>query len=149
MLETLFRTVRGLDAASNAAVQSLPADPTATTSTTLVMAGLNGAITPTRTGRLLITLSGDMQNSTSGDGVKVQLAVGSGLAPVNGAALTGTAVGSTPTFLAAAAAQRVPFSVTGLVTVPVGAGCWVDVSVAAVTGGTAALKNLCLTVVEL
>ena len=80
----------------NATAQSTPADPTGTTDTTGKMMGLAGAITPTYTGRLLIIVSGNLTNTTAaaGDGAKAQIRYGTGSAPSNGDALTGTAVGN-------------------------------------------------------
>src|SRR5438309_1082651 len=69
-----------------------PADPTGTTDTTGKMMGLAIAVTPLVTGRLKIFVSGSAANNTINDGAAVQIRYGTGTAPVNGAALTGTAV---------------------------------------------------------
>jgi len=134
----------------NAQTQASPSDPTLTTNTTGLMMGLAGTVTPTLTGRILIMLSGDLQNSVSGDGCKVQLRYGTGTAPTNAAALTGTTAGGLVNFLAAANNDRSPVALQAIVTgLTIATAYWIDVGLAAVTGGNAALKNVSLTVVEI
>lgn len=134
----------------NTQYQATPSDPGATASTTGLMMGLTGTITPTLTGRILIMISGDVQNNTISDGAKMQIRYGTGTAPTNGAALTGTAVGGLVNFLAAAAAQRVPIALQAVVTgLSIATAYWIDVGLAAVTGGTAAVKNVSISVVEI
>jgi hypothetical protein len=51
--------------------------------------------------------------------------------------------------LVAAAAQRLPFSLNAVVTgLTPATAYWIDVGLAAVTGGTAAIKNVSISVVE-
>ena len=131
--------------------QATPSNPTGTTSTTGVMMGLAGAITPTYTGAILIMVSGDITNSTAADGAKVQLRFGTGTTPTNGAALTGTACGGlvqlTPV---PAAATKIPFSLHCIVTgQTLATALWLDVSLAAITGGTASIADLSVTASEM
>ena len=129
--------------------QAQPADPTGTANTTGLMMGLAGTITPAQTGRVLIVISGDVQNNTISDGAKFQIRYGTGSAPANAAALTGTTAGALVNMLGAAAAQRVPFSLNAVVTgLTPGTAYWIDVGLAAVTGGTAAIKNVSVSVIE-
>lgn len=131
------------------AYQATPADPTGTTNTTGLMMGLAGAITPAVNGRVLIIISGDIQSTLSGDGGKLQIRYGTGTAPVNAAALTGTAIGGLVNMLAAANNQRVPFTCQAIVTaLTVATAYWIDVGLAAVTGGTAAIKNVSISANE-
>jgi hypothetical protein len=133
----------------NAQSQATPADPTGTTNTTGLMMGVAGAVTPVYTGRVLIMISGDVQSTLSGDGAKFQIRYGTGAAPANAAALTGTAVGGLVNMLAAANNQRVPFSLQAIVTgLTLATAIWIDIGLAAVTGGTAAIKNLSISAVE-
>jgi hypothetical protein len=110
------------------------AAPSGTTSTTGVMMGLAGAVTPKLAGTVRISACGDVTNSASGDGASTTLYYGTGTAPANGAALTGTAVGSAHKFVSAAATEKVPFcnswTVSGLA---VGTAYWIDLDVAAIT----------------
>lgn len=134
----------------NAQSQSTPADPTGTTNTTGLMMGLAGSVTPVTTGRILILVSGDISSTLTGDGAKFQIRYGTGSAPANAAALTGTAVGGLVNMLAAANNQRVPFSLQAIVTgLTLTTALWIDIGLAAVTGGTAAAKNISITTVEI
>jgi hypothetical protein len=146
-------TGTGLKWVSEATHQSTPADPTTTTSTTGVMMGLAGSITPSKSGTILIVISGDIDNNTSGDGAQVQIRTGTGAAPANGAALTGTTRGGlvkvlTPTNNAGTTA-RVPFALNCLITgLTVGTAYWIDISLAAITGGTARVRDISISATE-
>lgn len=136
------------------AVQSTPADPNGTASTAGVMMGLAVSLTPQFSGRLLIFINGNLTNSTAtaGDGAKAQIRYGTGVAPVNAAALAGTAVGSIQTSVLerATASDLQPFALTALVTgLTLGAAVWMDISLAAIVGGTGIAKNLSVTAVEI
>jgi len=140
---------------------SQPSDPTGTTSTTAVMMGLGATlkITPQNHGRdigggdntskVKVTLFGDVANSGITNGETAQLAWGTGTAPVNGEAATGTTFTPLLTRLAAigAEAEQVSFvaQITGL-TVQV--AIWVDVQLAAVTAGTATIKKIMAVIEE-
>jgi len=131
-----------------------PANPTGTTSATQVMMGLGSTIkiTPTKTGIVRYTLSGDMVNNTNTERVDVQLAYGSGTAPSNGAAATGTAIGSTlkTNSLTGMLTNGIPFCqeviITGLGT---GTAYWFDARVNKGVNGTASILNLTATLQEL
>ena len=130
--------------------QSTPSNPTGTTSLTAVMMGLAGSITLQGSGRVLLMLSGDLQNNTTADGATVQLSYGTGTAPTNGAALTGTQVGNTESFTALTGVLVVPFAQQAVVSgLTVGTTYWLDAAVKAVTGGTASILNISLTAIEL
>jgi hypothetical protein len=131
--------------------QSTPANPAGTTSTTLVMAGLAGSITPTSSGIIIIIINGDGFNTTAADGYEIQISYGTGTAPVNGAAVTGTQVGGLLVMTRAQAASvKIPFSANAIVTgLTVGTAYWIDLAFAAVTGGTGTLNDIGLSVIEL
>lgn len=131
-----------------------PADPTGTTDTTGKMMGLAGAFTPQFSGRVLIFITGNLTNSTAtaGDGAKAQITYGTGTAPVNGAALTGTAVGSIQSSVLerATASDFQTYSLVALVTgLTIGTAIWVDVRLAAIVGGTGLCKNNNIVVIEI
>ena len=134
--------------ASNA-TQTNVAAPTGTASTTGVMMGLAGAITPAHSGNVLLIVSGTLTNGTTSDGASLQIRYGTGAAPTNGAALTGTTVGNNiadnnPV------TSKIPFSVQAVVTgLTVGTAYWVDVGLAAVTGGTASIATVSVSALEL
>jgi hypothetical protein len=134
----------------NNSTQSQPSNPTGTTNLTGLMMGLAGSMTPQNTGKILYIVSGEIANDTSTDGAKVQLRYGTGSAPANAAALTGTTAGNIPSFTAAANNQMAPFSVQAVISgLTLGTAYWLDVSLAAITGGTATIKNISLTAVEI
>lgn len=128
---------------------STPADPTGTTNTTGLMMGLSGTITPQVTGRIIIFINGTIFNGTVGDGANVQMRRGTGTAPVNAAALTGTATGGLVKHVAATAAHKDPFCLIGIVTgLAINTAVWLDVGLAAVTGGTATITDVSIAAVE-
>lgn len=129
--------------------QATPSDPALTASTTGVMMGLTVAITPVRSGKLLILVSGDCTDSVISDGCSMQIRFGTGTAPVNGAALTGTAAGSVVKANDAAAAGRTPFNLNAIVTGTLNVANWVDISLAAITGGNANVFDISVSLVEL
>jgi hypothetical protein len=130
--------------------QATPADPSTTTSTTGVMMGLAGAITPGYSGTIMIVISGDVDNGTASRGVITQIKYGTGSAPANGAALTGTAVGSTVQMFQNNSTQRMPIHCNAIVSgLTVGTTYWIDISLASVTGGTSRVRDISISVVEL
>jgi hypothetical protein len=122
-----------------ASVSFNPANPAATASTTFVMMGLGSTATytPIKTGRVEVTVSYILANGTINDGVTALAAFGTGVAPVNGAAFSGTTFGPTVTTTSLVAAQQVGYCFTFTVTMTVGVANWVDLQLKAVTGGSA------------
>ena len=132
--------------------QTSPANPTGTANTTTgVMMGLAGAITPQATSRVKISISGDIFNATAaGDGASAQIRWGTGTAPANGAAPVGTAAGAKVQYIAATTAQKTPFSLAAIVTgLAAGTAYWIDLALTALTAGTANVENLSITAFEL
>lgn len=136
---------------SPASSQATPANPTGTSSTTGVMMGLAGSITPSRSGKVLIQVSGDIFNATAiADGGKAQIRWGTGSAPTNGAALTGTTAGGLVQYIAATTAEKAPFSLNAVVTgLTLGTAVWIDLGLAAITGGTATVNDISISAIEL
>jgi hypothetical protein len=131
-------------------LQATPSNPASTTSLVGVMAGIAVAFTPTQTGRVLVIAEGSMSNNTVGDAIDVQIRYGTGTAPVNGAALTGTAAGAFQRCTATGAALQVPFAVVAIVTgLTVGTAYWFDLMEKAITGGTAQISALVVAIAEL
>jgi hypothetical protein len=113
--------------------------------------GLAVAFTPGRSGTLLVQVEGQMQNSTSGDGAVAKIYYGTGTAPSNGASLTGTQKGKPAQVDAfSSASKKWPFGLTTVITgLTVGTAYWIDLGLAAITGGTANLNNLEIVVTEI
>jgi hypothetical protein len=118
------------------------------------MAGLAGTVTPETSGNLLIIITGNMSNGTAEDGSQVQIRYGTGTAPGNGVAATGTAVGEpkncgTAT-TAGAAGYVTPFTCMAYVTgLSLGTAYWLDLGYASITGGTTTLTNIDVMAIEL
>lgn len=126
------------------------ATPTGTTVTSAAkMLGLGATITPVKSTRVLVAITGIALNSTIGDGTNVQIAYGTGAAPSNGAAATGTAVGSVKHFVSSTAAGQQGIALMWVVTgLTAGTAYWFDLQFEAVTGGTATLKDVDVVLIE-
>lgn len=133
-----------------ARVQSLPANPTGTASTSVpVMAGLAGSITPATSGNIQITITGSMFQTNAPDGCIAQIRYGTGAAPANGVAATGTTAGNPASFTAGIASQSVPFTTIGYVTsLTPSTTYWIDLTQQAVTAGTCSLLSLTILAIE-
>jgi hypothetical protein len=118
-----------------------PSTPAGTTSLTLVMAGLAGSIT-TRTGRIEICMSGVLTDNTANAGTRAQISYGTGTAPMNGVAVTGTQIGPLQAYTAStlAAAAQAPYGACwNVTTLTGGTTYWFDTAFSAITGGTGSL----------
>ena len=136
------------------------AAPTGTTSATAVMMGIAGSITPLVTGRIFLIASGTMKNDTTADGVTIDLRYGTGSAPSNGNAVTGTLVGIAQTFTALTGSLTNAFSIQGIITglaVPgvnsLGAtgsttAVWLDLTALKISAGTASVANVSISAFE-
>ncbi len=136
---------------SNAAPQtsqSTPVDPTGTTSLTQVMMGLAIAFTPNKSGKVFVSYTSMGANGTISDGLTYTAKYGTGTAPVNGAATTGTVIHTAISVDVAAAAERIPCNGSGIITLTPGTAYWFDLSLAAITAGTATLKNITFCIIE-
>jgi hypothetical protein len=103
-------------------------NPTGTVSTSIVMCGMGGTatLTPTYSSRIKVVFTGQMQSSAAGAFGTLQLRFGTGTAPANGAAATGTAT-SAVSCTSATAAQALPFCLTAIATgLTPGTAYWFD-----------------------
>ena len=130
------------------------ANPVTTTSTTGVMMGIGAScsITPRKSGTILVIVTGDMDNATAADGAGIQIRYGTGTAPINGAALTGTTAGGLikMTNVATVTGSRSPFSSNAIVAgLTIGTAYYIDVSLAAITGGTARIRDVIISAIEI
>lgn len=86
-----YRAITSLTSVANINNQN----PATTTSATIVMMGLGGVgltLTPAVTGNAVVQVRGMVTNNTNGDISTVGLYFGTGTAPTNGAAVTGTRI---------------------------------------------------------
>lgn len=138
----LISPAGGTGAAAEVVAFTSVASPTGTSSTTAVMMGLAATIAPTST-RLLVTISGNTRVSVGTAACTWQVAFGTGGPPANGAAATGTTVGSTQTELNPSANIDCPFSKTVIITgLTGGTTYWVDLQFKAVGAATASCNNV-------
>lgn len=127
---------------------STPGDPAGVGGN--VMLGLAVLYTPRITGSLRVSVTGTILNNTNADGATVQLRFGTGSAPANGAAPTGTAVGAVVKIINPAAATiQAPFAIDVMITgLTVGTQIWLDLNGAPVTGGTMVTTGNTITITE-
>lgn len=131
-----------------------PTSPAATASTTQVMMGLGSSwtLTPHSSGNVFIMVTGTATTNTAIATVKWGGRFGTGTAPVNGAADTGThwGPGNDPSTRPSVAAVGVPFALNAIVALTPGTTYWFDLAVSTgVAADTAAVQNLAFTVFEL
>jgi hypothetical protein len=121
-----------------------PTNPASTTSTTLVMAGLALSYTPAVSGILRVQLVGGGRTATAVAGITVGLRYGTGTAPANGAAASGTGFGDEQFFGAPSTTVNGQFALNGIITgLTPGTAVWVDVAFdTASSSDAASLVNL-------
>jgi hypothetical protein len=140
-------TAATLLSTAGATLTANPANQTGTTSTAaFVMLGTGGTctITPTNSTRLFFVFSGVMLTSVALDGGVVKLAFGTGSAPGNGAAASGTVVGTQVGISGTTTINTtIPFSLSGIATgLSVGTAAWLDLQFEAIAGGTFTIQNV-------
>jgi hypothetical protein len=129
----LASSINGLQ--PGAATISMPSDltgGTAISSATPVMAGFAGTITPKRSGNILITINGSLNNNTANGQCAVRIRTGAGTAPVNGATASssGVAVGGLETVTGPTAGTPEAYSVTAVITgMTLNVARWIDLAV--------------------
>lgn len=129
---------------AGATINANPSNPTGTTSGTPLMMGLGGTctLTPSYSSRVRFQWSGLYSNSTGGAGNGLRFYYGTGAAPSNGAATTGTQIGSTMGVTCATAGGSTPFPMSIIVTgLTPGTAYWFDIALNA-GSGTASISAL-------
>ena len=107
--------------------------------------GIGGAcaITPVNSTRIAIAISGILDNNTGGNGAFANIRYGTGTAPSNGAAATGTTATKTVQVTQLLAGQNAIYSQVAVVTgLMIGTNYWIDLALGIVVGGTARIRNL-------
>lgn len=130
--------------------QSSPASPTGTTSGSPVMLGLAGAITPNYSGKICVIINGYMTQTGTG-GAFAQIYYGTGTAPTNGAAATGTSVGTSATWLFSSNGACAPYTAAAIISgLTLGTPIWIDLGFGrAAANGTASMGNVSITAFEI
>lgn len=132
--------------------QSSSLSPTGTASSTSVMMGLAGSITPAFSGVFHVSISGSLSNTTALKEALALLYYGSGTAPSNGAAATGTQIGNEALFSSANTTNAsAPFTCQGIISgLTVGTTYWLDGALSTnSTAGTASMQNVIISAYEL
>ena len=127
-----------------------PANPTAQTSTTGVMAGIGQAngFTPRYDGVALVTITGNQVFGATGATGITAIRYGTGTPPANNAASTGSACGSQLANVSLTGVLTQNFSLTCVVTgLALNTGYWFDVVMGSSTG-TMQVTNVSVSVVE-
>jgi hypothetical protein len=135
---------------SGAVLQVTPSNPSNITSTTGVQLGLGTSchITPVYSSRIHVQFIGGAFNVTSGDVWQLQAAFGTGVAPSNNVAKTGTTIGVTVDGTSAAASAIGAFTAGGIVTgLTPGTAYWLDLQ-ALVNAGTLGINSVSCTAFE-
>jgi hypothetical protein len=131
-----------------------PSDPAGTTSTTQVMMGLGSvcAYTPAGSGLVLAICTGQVQIITAVVAATLAGRYGTGTAPLNGVAVTGTLFGGAENqiYRPASIGDPMGFAFTDLLTLTPGTAYWFDISLES-SGGTAEaeINNVSLVLAEL
>lgn len=131
-----------------------PANPAATASTSLVMMGLGAscALTPASSGTVLAILTGEVFTNTALVVVTFGGRFGTGAAPANGAAASGTAFGSPAnmTVQSSTLSAGIPFCIQSLITgLTAGTAYWFDLAASTANAAdTADFYALSFTAVE-
>lgn len=130
---------------TNATLQASPSNPTSTSSGTTVMMGLgkdqagSGAhpctLTPVYSGRIRVQFVFEAESGASGNTFSFKLMYGTGTAPSNGAASTGTQVGQTRIPIQNTGNDNATTCLSGIITgLTAGTTYWFDIGAA--TNGT-------------
>jgi hypothetical protein len=110
-----------------------------------VMMGLGSTchITPLVTSRLHVAIEGQSANNSTGGGAIITLRYGTGTAPINAAANTGTVISGSVNNQNPTAIFPISFHTSGLATgLTPGTAVWFDVTLAATNGGVASISSL-------
>jgi hypothetical protein len=103
------------------------------------------SITPIASGRVAAIIGGCCANSGANGGLHITGRYGSGTAPANGAAITGTTWSITQVYYMTSANDISGFTVIGGFNIGVlaaGTAYWFDVSISATGGGTVTITNV-------
>jgi hypothetical protein len=142
-------------AAVNNVAGFTPADPAGTVSATLVTLGLGSTcvFTPAGSGKVIVTLTGYLQIATGIQTCSLGARFGTGTAPANGAADSGTRWGAAtdPSVRPPSVGGPCAVTFTGLLALTPGTVYWFDLSLA-VPGGAgadaASVKSVSVTFLE-
>ena len=136
------------------AVGVTPANQTAIASATYQMNGLGAvaapntfAITPSTTGRVLVLITGDLVENATGQTATCQISYGTGAAPANAAAVTGTQTGPQPTWVSLTGNLTVYFCISTVITgLTIGTVYWLDLAMKSSAGNVQLTNATCVAI---
>lgn len=133
--------------AGPAFAQGQPGNPTGTVSATLVMMGTGTTckITPGSGGKVQVMISGQVAVATTANVVVTWgPRFGTGTAPVNGAAVTGTRWGAAADYTTqtATAGVKVPFCFVDLLTLTPATAYWFDIAIGVASANSGTVTSL-------
>lgn len=131
---------------ASSTIQVNTGSPAATASATGVMMGLGASavLTPSYSSRVFFNFQGALNGNTAAAQLNVGARFGTGTAPVNAAALTGTLVSSVPAQINASAPNFLfPFRAGGIITgLTPGTTYWFDLSLSSSSGNGAIFSSV-------
>jgi hypothetical protein len=110
--------------------------------------GTTNFITPQRSGKVFIMISGYFYNATNNQGGNARLSFGTGNAPSNGALATGSWEGGIISFNVGGTTYF-PFTLNAIVDMTVGTGYWIDIQGFSTSASTVTFSNVTITAYEL
>ena len=123
-------------------------NPTAMTGAAELMMGLGGAITPRKSGNILIVVSGEFISVDTLDETFLNLRTGTGAAPSNGGGATGFIQHSNKR-VASSTTLRIPFSFNCIVSsLAIGTPYWIDLGVYNLQSTAVQLFNVSISTLE-
>jgi len=135
---------------TNTTLQAQPANPSSTTSATGVMMGLGTTctLTPSYSGRIKVDFIGAVNNNASNNSIAIRLQYGTGAAPSNGTAISGTQLASTLAINQNNASNNAPFTQGGIITgLSPGTAYWFDLTLSA-SANTSTMVNVSCNAME-
>jgi hypothetical protein len=130
-----------------------PGNPAGTTSATLVMMGLGSSckLTPGSSGKVLVNFTGQIAIAAAVQIITFGPRYGTGSAPANAAAVSGTRFGTAAdwTFTPPAITIKYPFAFTDLLTLTPATAYWMDIAVGVAAADSVTLTNISFTALEI
>lgn len=131
-----------------------PANPANTVSTTLVMMGLGStcALTPTGSGTVLVIASGTCDTATGATSLTLGGRYGTGTAPANGAAVSGTRFGGATdqTHRPASTSNGTGWSINAVLSLTPATAYWFDIALdTSAAADAASIASVSVSIVEL
>jgi hypothetical protein len=110
--------------------------------------GANIHYTPTKSGNVLVMFAGQARNATVGATTTVSGRYGTGSPPIAGAAVVGSMISNSQHYVSGTTTDTGGFTIMRLLTLPLAAEHWFDLSVFSSPGSTAYITDTQMLVIE-